>query len=178
MVDMTEKRKKNKKVLAAASLLAICVTFFAASSLYFDSSKSLNDSYLNLSHFNPNATLNYEIFSNGEIIEKGNKQFDKSGSIKIDTSSYLTPEKEGKLAYRFDIQSGPQQNQTDNSAVNFLIKLDRKTGGIEYTGSGLASFQKFLYQMEATHTKPALIGRDILLETTYSIPWIAKTATS
>lgn len=141
---MTEKRKKNKKVLAAVSLLAICVTFFAASSLYFDSSKSLNDSYLNLSHFNPNATLNYEIFSNGEIIEKGNKQFDKSGSIKIDTSSYLTPEKEGKLAYRFDIQSGPQQNQTDNSAVNFLIKLDRKTGGIEYTGSGLAEFSKIL----------------------------------
>lgn len=112
--------------------------------------KATPESYLSLAKFNPGSVLKYEVFDNGQIVEKGKKQFDEVGSLKIDASPYMTPEQEGKLTYNLDIEPPPSsQKETHDPSLNLLLKMDRKTGGIEYSGSGLAEFSKILVSDQA-----------------------------
>ncbi|MCB1841038.1 MAG: hypothetical protein KDI61_12370, partial [Alphaproteobacteria bacterium] len=139
---MSEKGKNKKLKIALVLAATICVGAGLVGMVKTMGFGNGSASYLKLNSFKPGTTLNYEVFSNGEIVEKGNKQVDQTGSLKLDASPYTKPGSTGPLTYNLNIDPSTKTDASDR--MNLLMKLDRDTGNIEYSGSGVSEFSKIL----------------------------------
>lgn len=139
---MNLKDRKGKKIAGA---LALCGLLAISGALWLGNEGAKEETRVTLSNFQPGTAITYELFQDGQIIEKAEKKLDESGRLTLDPSSYLTENPQAKLAYNLKIERLQEQTQAAQpDPLNLLLKLDGQSGRIDYAGSGLEQFSEIL----------------------------------
>lgn len=155
---MNLKDRKGKKIAGA---LALCGLLAISGALWLGDEGAKGQTRVSLSNFQPGTPITYELFQNGQIIEKAEKKLDESGRLTLDPSSYLTENPQAKLAYNLKIQRLQEQTQAAQpDPLNLLLKLDGQSGRIDYAGSGLEQFSEILVSdgLQTSHSKADWAG--------------------
>ncbi len=137
------KIKLRKAIILAAMIVMVGVT---AAFVYNKEKTSLVDATtLSLKNFVPGSLVSYEIFDGGQMLGKGKKSLDESGELKLSVPTPLEEkDKSSTLTYNMMV-SPPDKNSNASetpSALSMMLKLNRKTGEVSYSGTGLQEFSK------------------------------------
>ncbi|MCB1592672.1 MAG: hypothetical protein KDI90_09500 [Alphaproteobacteria bacterium] len=142
---MTLKGPKGRRkllVLAACAGLALSAVWGMSTG---GTEQSLQGTHISLSSFEPGSSLTYELFQDGQIVEKGRKDMDDKGRLTLDATRYLDENPESKLTYNLKIENLQKQAKGEASdPLNLLLKIDNASGHVGYAGAGLDQFSDIL----------------------------------
>lgn len=152
---MKLKGRKGMKI-AGALTVGVCLALSGVwvSGIVGGSSQE-TATHVALSDFRPGTQLTYELFKNGQIVEKGRKDIDASGRLTLDATSYLAADPQSKLAYSLKIENMQQEaGAAPADPLNLLLKLDGQSGRVGYSGTGLGQFSDILVS-DGLNTTPS-----------------------
>ncbi len=142
---MNLKGRKGTKIASALAVFGVLALSGAWVSGRLSDDAATAGTRVNLSNFQPGAKLAYEVFQDGQIVEKGQKNLDDSGRLTLDPSPYLLENPESKLAYNLKIDRLQQQaGAAPADPLNLMLKLDPRSGRVDYAGSGLGQFSDII----------------------------------
>lgn len=130
------KKYKRKTLLLAACVPLAAFSLFSLNNAGLFSSQS--HSAVVLSDFLAGTRVSYEVFAGGAVVDKGQETLGEDGKLKLP----VVQEDTGLLSYRLHLESeiGLGEGQNSAETLDLLLGLNRDTGKISVSGSGVNEF--------------------------------------
>ncbi|MGH1403887.1 MAG: hypothetical protein ACRBDL_06555 [Alphaproteobacteria bacterium] len=134
------KNKKPKNLLLAGGLVAIGLGV----SLYMAGGfpglfSGESDISVTLKEFEYDASVAYELYADGQVVEEGHNTLPKGEALRIPLSDEIA-QKAGVLNYKMRVTPSAQDLKDTVEPLEFLVDVDTKTNDINVSGRGLEDF--------------------------------------
>lgn len=141
---MSLKGRKQKITLALAACGVLALSGAWTAGFMGAAEDSASGVGIKLSSFRPGVGLTYELFQDGKIVEKGTKNIDETGRLTLDASAYMRDNPQSRLAYNLKVKGMQQTGVESADSLDLILKLDGRSGRVDYAGSGLEQFADIL----------------------------------